>query len=484
MKKRVFSMIMCFALMFTLLLPNTVVDVEAKNSETDNNANSTIGMSNVRLDVTKIKTTNGTTVVYDPANGLYRNPRIFSGYYVDFEVSFIGKNLASSSDIENKLMAAKYFGSFNAVDNLNKPNTDKQTDFYVTKAGEYASITVKNMRYSGVGKELVLPILQDDDSIINVSFAIPEEFFKVETSTPSRPDSERPEKPEIAVETPYVIINSYTYGEEENVTAGDKFILNLQLRNTSQNIDVTNMILTIETPDSMILTNSSNTIHIPLLQANEVISKSMKVSVKPSSEAESQKITLKMNYQYIGNDERKTFDRTEVITVPVTQIDRFELTSVEVPETNVDGEEILVTVNYVNKGRSQAFNLSTEIQGDFANPGQKKNLGNLASGATGSTDFYIRSSKPGVLTGEIVMVYEDTNAVEHEQRIQFSTNIEEKFVPEKPFPDIPLNPMPEQPKSKLPIYLMVGGAILVLVIVIVVVKKIRQKRREEEDADL
>ncbi len=481
MKKRVFSMMICFALMFTLLLPNSVVDAKAKNSENDNSANSTIGMSNVRLDVTKIKTTNGTTVVYDPANGLYRSPKIFSGYYVDFEVSFSGKNLASSSDIENKLMAAKYFGSFNSVDNSNRPNADKQTDFYVTKAGEYASITIKNMRYSGVGKELVLPILQDDGTLISVPFSIPEEFFKVEPSTPPKPELE---KPEIAVETPYVIISGYTYGNEENVTAGDKFTLNLQLRNTSQNIDVTNMILTIETPDSMILTNSSNTIHIPLLQANEAISKSMKVSVKPSSEAESQKITLKMNYQYIGNNERKSFDRVEVITVPVTQLDRFELTSVEIPEKSVDGEEILVTVNYVNKGRSQAFNLSAEIQGEFANPGQKKNLGNLASGATGSTDFYIRPSKTGVLSGEIVMVYEDTNAVEHEQKIQFNTNIEEKFVPENKFPNMPTDPMPEPKKSKWPIYLMVGGAVLVLVVVIVVVKKIRQKRREEEDADL
>ena len=285
-------------------------------------------------------------------------------------------------------------------------------------------------------------------------------------------------------QVPYAIVESYSVGDEGAV-AGKSFPLELKIRNTSSSSAINNMMLTIDTPETMVLTNSSNTVHIPVIPPNGIVSRKIDISVKADATPESQKINLKMNYQYVDDNKRENMDRTETITVPVSQTDRFELTSVEIPETNMVGEEILVTVNYVNKGRSQIYNLSTEIEGNFANPGQKQNLGNLASGATGSTDFYVKSNEAGVLAGEIAMVYEDTNGIEHEQRISFSTNIEERFMPDMnfPMPDMERPMMPEK-KSKTPIFIGVGVAVVAVIVTVIVVKKIRKKRREEEDADL
>ena len=81
----------------------------------------------------------------------------------------------------------------------------------------------------------------------------------------------------------------------------------------------------------------------------------------------------------------------ETISIPVVQIDRFQVTGVDAPAEAYLGEENYLTVNFVNKGRSDVYNLSAEISGDIQNPGQQQNLGNLTSGSTGSAEF----TRPG-----------------------------------------------------------------------------------------
>ncbi|MEG0753178.1 MAG: hypothetical protein RR461_05055, partial [Angelakisella sp.] len=206
-------------------------------------------------------------------------------------------------------------------------------------------------------------------------------------------------------------------------------------------------------------------------------------------------VGVAMKYQYVDDraNARRSAETTENIAIPVVQVDRFQVTAVEIPMEVMLGEETSVTVNFVNKGRSEVYNLSAEIDGNIQNPGQNQNLGNLLSGATGSADFYILPNEAGMCTGEIKLTYEDTNMEEKTATIRYNTNVKspEEFMGGKG--DMGIGgmipgmgeemPPVEEKKSTLPI-IIIGCVIVAIPVLIVVKKKLDHKRKEREDADL
>jgi hypothetical protein len=295
----------------------------------------------------------------------------------------------------------------------------------------------------------------------------------------------------MAMATPYVIVSNYSYGGV--VTAGQTFPLTLTFYNTSKNIDVQNMMITLSMPDALMLTSSSNTFYVDTLGTEDTVTKTVQVTAKANADPSSHNVEVSMKYQYIDDHtvSRKDNSTQETISIPVVQVDRFEVTGVEVsPEINL-GEESDITVNYVNKGRSEVYNLSVEISGDIQNPGQQQNLGNLNSGATGSADFYIMPNAAGVCTGEIKITYEDTNMEEKTVTMTWSTNVVDPtagmdmggMMPGMGGVDDPSLTPVEEEKSPWPF--VAGGVIVAAVVVgLLVRRRILKKRSEEEDANL
>ena len=201
-----------------------------------------------------------------------------------------------------------------------------------------------------------------------------------------------------------------------------------------------------------------------------------------------------MKYQYIDDHtvSRRDNSTQETISIPVVQVDRFEVTGVEISPEIYLGEESDVTVNYVNKGRSEVYNLSVAISGDIQNPGQQQNLGNLASGATGSADFYIMPNAEGICAGQITITYEDTNMVEKSVTMDWSANVVDPMAGMDPgmgmYPgmggmDDP-SLMPEEEEKPVWPFVAGGVAAAAAVIGLLVWRRIRKKRSELEDADL
>ncbi len=223
--------------------------------------------------------------------------------------------------------------------------------------------------------------------------------------------------------TPYVIISDYSYGGGE-VTAGQNFTLNITLQNTSL-LDVGNMVVTVSTPEAFTLVNSSNTFYIPSMAAKSTLSRSITMQVRASASPEPAAVEIAMNYQYRDNDARNDVSRTESISIPVAQLDRFSATPPTLPEMMYVGEEFPIEISYINKGRSTVYNLSGSIEGNIASPGQTDNVGNLESGGSGTFDFFVQAMEPGILTGNVVIVYEDINMNEQTLSIPYSINVME-----------------------------------------------------------
>lgn len=214
---------------------------------------------------------------------------------------------------------------------------------------------------------------------------------------------------EIPPPTPTIIVTHYDYGGGV-VAAAQNFKLDITFTNTSSKLPVDNIVMKLTVPEAFTLTSSSNTFYIDRIAKNESVTRSVNLSVKPNADPISHPIKLDFAFECVILEQRKAFTSNEEISIPVQQLDRFSLTPVEVPPQIYVGEDMPIEVSFVNKGKTEVYNVSAEITGNnISLPGQRQFIGNIASGKEETVDFLIGGLIDGPVEGEVVITYEDAN---------------------------------------------------------------------------
>ncbi len=311
------------------------------------------------------------------------------------------------------------------------------------------------------------------------------------TIVPEKENDKKPDEETTAAQ-PYVIISSYSYGKGDLV-AGETRNITMTFRNTSKTMAVENMMVTMTLPDAMMLTSSSNSFYIESLAAEGTITKTVNVTVKSNAAAQSHSMTVDFTYDYLDNGVRRNAKTTESISMPVLQVDRFTVTGIDLPQEIFTGEENNLSVNFVNKSRTEIYNLSAKLNCEgLSNNGEEQYLGNLASGTASSADFYITGNEKGELVGEVIITYEDTNMNQRTVSVPFTTKVisyEDAWGPQGPVgpqnPDDPgIDPGMEQPAG-FPWFWVIGGVVVVAAGVFVYLKLRKNKKESvEEDEDI
>ena len=307
------------------------------------------------------------------------------------------------------------------------------------------------------------------------------------TIVPEKENDKKPDEETTAAQ-PYVIISSYSYGKGDLV-AGETRNVTMTFRNTSKTMAVENMMVTMTLPDAMMLTSSSNSFYIESLAAEGTITKTVNVTVKPTAAAQSHSMTVDFTYDYLDNGIRRNAKTTESISMPVLQVDRFTVTGIDLPQQIFIGEENNLSVNFVNKSRTDIYNLSAKLNCEgLSNNGEEQYLGNLASGTTSSADFYITGNEKGDLVGEVIITYEDTNMNQRTVSVPFTTQVtsyEDVWGPSNPSVDPGMDPGidpgMEEP-ADFPWFWVIGGVVVVAAGVFVYLK-LRKNKKESVDED-
>ena len=315
---------------------------------------------------------------------------------------------------------------------------------------------------------------------------------KIDNATiiPTKPDDEKPDTETTAAQ-PYVIISSYSYGKGDLV-AGETRNITMTFRNTSKTMAVENMMVTMTLPDAMMLTSSSNSFYIESLAAEGTITKTVNVTVTPPAAAQSPSMTVDFTYDYLDNGVRRNAKTTETISMPVLQVDRFTVTGIDLPQQIFIGEENNLSVNFVNKSRTDIYNLSAKLNCEgLSNNGEEQYLGNLASGTTSSADFYITGNEKCELVGEVIITYEDTNMNQRTVSVPFTTQVtsyEDVWGPSNPSVDPGMDPGTDpgmEEPAGFPWFWVIGGVVVVAAGVFVYLKLRKNKKESvEEDEDI
>lgn len=205
--------------------------------------------------------------------------------------------------------------------------------------------------------------------------------------------------------TPQLMVDSYSYGGTF-VQAGDKFLLELSLYNTSGAHTISNIKVTISGEEGAIIpVNSSNSFYVDTLGKKERINQSLYLSVKPGAEQKTTPLTVKMSYEDgAGNP----FTAEDVISIPVMQETRLEVDDIIAPPELYAGMQTGVSVQFYNTGKTTLNNLRVTAEGDFDTPESTSYfVGNMESGKSDSYDFSFIPRKGGTMEGKIIFSYED-----------------------------------------------------------------------------
>ncbi len=422
----------------------------------------------------------------DPDKGVPSNSEIIKGNFVDLTLyvkdpDFVKLATMPGYDPENFSVSTPSDSSFLAG------NTTPSANAKIAPwEGKGYTVELTGVYYVGGNDNTLKLIVTQGNYNAILSCKIDNATIVPEKENDKKPDEET------TAAQPYVIISSYSYGKGDLV-AGETRNITMTFRNTSKTMAVENMMVTMTLPDAMMLTSSSNSFYIESLAAEGTITKTVNVTVKSNAAAQSHSMTVDFTYDYLDNGIRRNAKTTESISMPVLQVDRFTVTGIDLSQEIFMGEENNLSVNFVNKSRTEIYNLSAKLNCEgLSNNGEEQYLGNLASGTASSADFYITGNEKGELVGEVIITYEDTNMNQRTVSVPFTTKVtsyEDAWGPQGPVgpqnPDDPgIDPGMEEPAG-FPWFWVIGGVVVVAAGVFVYLKLRKNKKESvEEDEDI
>lgn len=278
----------------------------------------------------------------------------------------------------------------------------------------------------------------------------------------------------LTASVPNVIVSGYNYGTEK-ISAGSSFDLSLEFKNTSSSKTVENIIMTIDPGTALAITNSSNSFHFTSLKPGSSQTQTVNLQALPSAPTAPAVMSVKFSYEYVDKEQRNSVTQEQTISLPVYQLDRFELSQDTTYVEAWQYEESFLTLSYVNKGKSTVYNISAELQGDIPAMSKVQNIGNVEAGRSGTIDFIITPEMAGENTCKVVIAYEDDAMQVMQKEFEFEVMVNEMFVPEV-FPEEEF--FPEEPETSngwiLPVIL--GAAAVGAVVLIIVLRKRKKKK--------
>lgn len=266
---------------------------------------------------------------------------------------------------------------------------------------------------------------------------------------------------------PNIIVSGYDYGGSK-ISAGTAFDLDLEFKNTSSARQVENIVMTIDPGTALAITSSSNSFHFPVLGVGQTQSQTINLQALPDAPSAPAVVTVKFSYEYVDNNTRQTVTTEQTVSLPVYQLDRFELSQ---DMTFVDAwqfQESFLTLNYINKGKSTVYNVSAELQGDISAMSKVQHIGNVEAGRSGTIDFIITPELAGETQCTVAVTYEDDAMQPVTKEFTFDILVNEMYVPEVMPEEIV---MEEEPSGGvgwvLPVVIVVlaaGAIVLILVL--------------------
>ena len=214
--------------------------------------------------------------------------------------------------------------------------------------------------------------------------------------------------PAMESSTPNIVIRDFSYGND-NIAAGSRFNLSFKFQNMGR-MKVENVLASIDGGENFALDGGTSTFYYDSLAAKGEMTQAVPLQALPTAKSGAQAVTVQFKYEYVDGGKRTAATSEVKVAVPVVQKDRFQVNAPALPESCTVGEECVLTLNYVNRGKTEVGNVEATVEGDGVDAAAKTQfVGNIAAGANGSIGFALTPNRSGPLKVVLKVTYEDPN---------------------------------------------------------------------------
>ena len=292
--------------------------------------------------------------------------------------------------------------------------------------------------------------------------------------------TEEPDANTVDSPVPNIIITRFDYGGA-SVAAGSGFNLSFKFKNTNSKIKVENLVTTVEGGEGLTLNGSANTFYFEKVGAGSEKTVSVPMKVARTVTGSTAPVSVSFKYEYVDNGKRTPVTSEQKITVPVYQPDRFEISKPTLPVMVYAGEETSLSLNYVNKSKSDISNVEAEITGNIESVTPFQNIGNLEPGKSGTIVFAVTALEPGEAEFTIKVTYEDGNGDTKTREFPVVLSVEAMDYSD-PGMDEPM-PEPEE-ESGINWPLVIGIIIAIAAIAFIIIKKKKKAAAARKEAEM
>ena len=281
---------------------------------------------------------------------------------------------------------------------------------------------------------------------------------------------------------PNIIVTKFNYGGS-SVAAGSEFNFSFKFKNTSSELNVENMIVTAEGGEGMMINGSTNAFFFNKIKPGASKSVSIPMKVLKTVTDSAQTVSLSFKYEYVDHKKRTSATADIKLSVPVYQPDRFEISAPVVPDYVSEGEETTLTLNYVNKSKTDIANVEANIEGDVQTSTPTQTVGNLEAGKSGTIAFAVTPMAAGENDYTIRVSYEDGNGDEKE-RVFTGTLDAQPAQPADPGTDDPAADEPSEETGGFNWWILVLVLIVLGTAAIVIIKKRKKAKAAKKEQEL
>lgn len=233
--------------------------------------------------------------------------------------------------------------------------------------------------------------------------------------------------PTVSINTdmPVLMLDSYSVNTEK-LYAGENFTLTLTVKNTSSSESVKNIQLKLTDSTGTVIPTSGNSASAYISGLSRGDSKQVSFSLQSSPDAAEGKYSLSLSMTYQGSKSLASFSASENMTVSVLQKQRIKVDEPTLYDEAVVGTVTGVSLAIYNMGKAPVYNCMVSVEGEGLSLVESYFGGNLEAGGTLRPDLEILTSEAGLISGNIVITYEDAYGVQSSQTVPIEIRVQEE----------------------------------------------------------
>ena len=289
---------------------------------------------------------------------------------------------------------------------------------------------------------------------------------------------------------PRIVVTGFETDPAE-VYAGDTFMLNIHVKNTSPDTAVNNVLFDLEAVEggtesssgtvtnsyaAFLPTSGSSSIYIDRMPAGSTSDLKIEMQAKADLSQKPYVVTVKMKYD---TDLKADLTDEAKVSVPVKQESKYDSSTPEINPSNIMvGEQSNVMFQIYNTGKTTLYNVQVKFEADSVEGGDTF-IGNLQPGATGNVDAMVSGVAATMDDGTVkaVITYEDEAGNQTREEKDITIFVSEMVVDD----GMMMDPFPvEEEKTGPGAGVVIGivlGAIAVAAAAVVAALKIRKKKK-------